>query len=241
MSVRWIKCIPVSLLVCLWGCKWMHARPASVPPSAVWVDNTFVDCSVETQSKANRCTVYKAETGEILADGLFVLNTSRTAAEKSELHYAAYGERGIYLEDSRILLQRSASERDPSNHIIDDRLKILASKGEAEPIHCRDASLEGQADSAAECALRAFAGRKPFYVRYYLQNPDSFRYEGFAGDAHGIVSGVEYSSGRIVVPGGLGKEWELLDGDHTLVIPCPKPITLTKAENGSITCARPVS
>jgi len=67
----------------------MHFRPASVPTSAVWVDNTFVDCSVDTQARANRCTVYKDDTGEILADGLFVLNTTYEGVDKSQLHYAA--------------------------------------------------------------------------------------------------------------------------------------------------------
>jgi hypothetical protein len=230
-----------SIIVCSFGCKGMHTRPTGVPSSAVWVDNTFVYCSVESHSKANRCTVYKDATGEILADGLFVLNTSREAADKSELHYAAFGEKGIYLDDSRILFQREASERDPSNHIIIDRLKSLASRGGTEAIHCSNGNATERSESATECALKAFADRRPFYVRYYVHDLESFSYTGFAGNADGSVYAVVYSSRHIGGTGELGKEWQLLDGDHTLVIPCPKPITLNRVGNGTLTCAHPVS
>src|SRR5580693_5565212 len=109
MRASWSTITGLFLIVCLLGCKGTHSRPASVPSSAVWVDRAFVDCSVERQSSADHCTVYKDDTGEILAEGLFVLKTSHLAAEKSELNYAAFGERGIYLDDLRILVQRTAS------------------------------------------------------------------------------------------------------------------------------------
>jgi len=70
---------------------------------------------------------------------LFVLNSSNEAADKSELRYAAFGEEGIYLEDARILLHRAATRRDPSNRIMDDRLKALASRGRTEAIDCSHA------------------------------------------------------------------------------------------------------
>jgi len=90
MKTGWPQFTLLFLIVCLLGCKEMHSRPGGVPPSAVWADNVFIDCFVETHDKANRCTVYKDTTGEILADGLFVLNSSHRAADKSELHYAAF-------------------------------------------------------------------------------------------------------------------------------------------------------
>jgi hypothetical protein len=236
------KFICAFLFVYLSGCKGTHSRPASVPPSAVWVDNTFVDCSVEPQSRADRCTVYKQDTGEILADGLFVLNSSNEAADKSELHYAAFGDEGIYLEDARILLHRVATHRDPSNRIMDDRLKALASRGRTEAIDCSYVKADEKIDTAGECALKAFAARRPFYVRYYLQGDNSFGYMGFAGDADGMIYGVQYYSRRVPVwIGVLPKEAQLLDGNHTLVMPCPKPITLTKTEDGEVSCIRPVS
>jgi hypothetical protein len=233
-------------MVCLSGCKGKHFRPASVPSSAVWVDNTFVDCSVDTQSRTNRCTVYKADTGEILADGLFVLNSSHFAAEKSELHYIAFGERGIYLEDLRILEQLTASQRDPSHRIIDERLKTIASKGGKDVSDCTNVTTPRRNDASAKCALSAFADRRPFYVRYYLQYPNSFGYMGIAGDADGNVYGVQYSSRHVLW--GTGdvvdippSEGQIFDDDHGYVLPCPKPTILSKAKNGTLTCARPIS
>src|ERR1700722_11208082 len=69
------------LAVTLSGCgDAMHPRPSNVSSAAVWVDHVFIDCSVGTPSNANHCTVYKDGTGEILADGLFTLNSSHFAA-----------------------------------------------------------------------------------------------------------------------------------------------------------------
>jgi hypothetical protein len=164
MRVLRSKLTCLFLIVCLSGCKRMHFRPASVPTSAVWVDNTFVDCSVDSQARANRCTVYKDDTGEILADGLFVLNTTYAGVDKSQLHYAAYGEEGIYLADLKILELQIPSQRDPSHRVIDERLKSLASKGGKEPLDCNKARTTGKADAAADCAFGAIADKRPFYV-----------------------------------------------------------------------------
>lgn len=216
----------------------MPSRPEGVPSSAVWVDNVFIDCSVETQAKANRCTVYKDTTGEILTDGLFVLKSSHRAADKSELRYAAFGERGIYLEDARILLQREASRRDPSNRIIDERLKSIASKGGIEALDCNNATQKS--DASLECALKAFANNQPFYVRFYLQYPDAFRHDGFARDADGNVFEVWFVPGNLEMTGYVPKEAQLLDGNHTIVMPCPKPTRLSNASDGTLSCARPI-
>src|SRR5713226_624837 len=99
-----VNSILISLCACSLGCSGNHPRPASVPVSAVWVDNTFIDCSVEKQSRANRCTVWKDDTGEILADGLFVLNGSHRAADTSELHYVGFGNGVILLADAQTLV-----------------------------------------------------------------------------------------------------------------------------------------
>ena len=232
--------LSISLLVCLQGCSGHPHRPANVPSRAVWVDGTFIDCSVETQSKANRCTVYKDDTGEILADGLFVLNTSHGAADISELHYAAFGNRIIYLEDARTLVQWVASERDPTNRVINDRLKALATHGAGQAIDCRKVATNGKAEELSECAVRAFADRKPFYVRFYRQGINSFGFYGFVGDADGNISEVDYHSTGWMGT-GLPKEAQLLDDNHIVVMPCPKPVTLTKTENGQLTCAKPIT
>jgi hypothetical protein len=117
-----VSAVLVVLLTCLLGCRQQYHRPANVPSSAVWVDGAFIDCSVEQQSKANRCTVYRDRTGEILADGLFVLNTSLREAHSSELRYVAFGNRLIYLADARTLVPWAASERDPVNRVMDETL-----------------------------------------------------------------------------------------------------------------------
>jgi hypothetical protein len=238
MRVCWPRFTLLFSLVSLMGCEGMHSRPEGVPSSAVWVDNVFIDCSVE--AKANRCTVYKDTTGEIQADGLFVLNStsSHRAAEKSELHYAAFGERGIYLEDARILRQREASRRDPSNRIINERLKTVASRGGAEAVDCNNAT--PRSDVPAECALKAFANNQPFYVRFYLQYPDAFRDDGFARDAEGNVYEVWFLPGNMTMTGNIPKEAQLFDGNHTIVMSCPKPIKLAKVANDMLSCARPV-
>lgn len=227
------------LFACLLGCSGTHSRPESVPSSAIWVDNTFVDCSVETQSRANRCTVYKGDRGDVLADGLFVLNTSHMAAEKSELHYAAFGERGIYLDDLRILVQRTASQRDPSHRIIDERLKTLAASGAAPAVDCTNVRVPGRTDAGAECALSAFANKKPFWIRYYEPGTAWYVYSGYASTADGTVYYVFYHHGDWI---GFGdSDGKMMDDNQTFVVKCPKPTILTKTKNGALTCAQPVA
>lgn len=231
------KSIRFCLLICLSGCNRFHFRPNNVPHSAVWVDGTFIECSVETRAKADRCTVYKDDTGEILADGLFLLNTSHAAADKSELKYAAFGNGAIYLSDARKLVPWAPSERDPTRRIINERLRAIAARGGREVIDCHDA--DGRPGAVANCALRALADGKPFYAKYYRQGIDSFGFTGFAGDADGNVYEVDYDSigwTRLTLP----KEAQVPDGNRTFVMPCPKPTSLVKTEVGSLTCSRPV-
>jgi hypothetical protein len=173
----------------------MHPRPANVPSSAVWADNAFIECSIDPQSHSNRCTVFKDETGEILADGLFVLGSSRAAAQKSELHYAGFGTKGIYLQDLKILLELRPAPRDPSNRIIDAELQYLASKGGLTPVNCNSADSSASINVLTDCAINAFAAKRPFYVRYYRQFSHSFGYSAFAGDAVGDVYSVDWDSG----------------------------------------------
>jgi hypothetical protein len=225
-------------MVCLLGCNGTHSRPADVPPYAIWVDNVFVDCSVEKTPNADRCAVYKDDTGEILAEGDFVLKSSHVAAEKSELRYVAFGEQGIYLSDLRILVQRTVSLRDPSHRIIDERLKTLASKGGAVVLDCTNTTRQGKADAATECALSAFAGKRPFWVRYYEPGTAGFAYSGFVGVKDGTVYYVFYSHGEWVQIGE-PQGW-LVDNGQTLVVACPKPTILSKMKNGMLTCAKPV-
>jgi hypothetical protein len=236
MSVYWSKSMCLCLFVFFVGCKGMHSRPSSVPHSAVWVDGTFVDCSADMQSKANRCSVYKDDSGEILAEGLFVLGTTDKGADNSELHFVAFGEQGIYLDDLKILRQRTATDRDPSHRVFDERLKTIASKGGTNALDCGEWTATGDADTVTECALAAFEHKKPFYVRYYEPGNAHFSYNGIASDSDRNFYGAFYSSGRTVWMGGAGKDGQILDGNHTLILPCPKPPALTKTRTGILTC-----
>jgi hypothetical protein len=237
MAIFAARPISFCLLVCLSGCNRFHFRPNNVPRSAVWVDGTFIECSVETRAKADHCTVYKDDSGEILADGLFLLKTSHAAADKSELQYAAFGNGSIYLSDARKLVPWVPSDRDPTRRIINERLSAIAARGREEVTDCDGA--DGKPHAAADCALRAFGDGKPFYAKYFFQGVDSFRFTGFAGDADGNVYEVDYDSAGWMSR-DLPKEAQLLDGKHTFVMPCPKPIYLVKTEAGKLACSRPI-
>jgi hypothetical protein len=237
---RVAKLVSICLSTVLSACGGSHVRPPNVPPSAVRVDNTFIDCSTDPKSVANRCTVYKDGTGDILADGLFSPKNSHTALDKSELQYAAYGDGTIFLQDARVLVLWAASERDPSNLVNTKRLRSVAANGTAEAIDCRKAAVGGSTEKSADCVLRAFAEKRAFYVSYYRQYIASFGFDGLAGDVQGNVYGVEYYSNPRR-NGGWPRASELFDGNHTLVLPCPMPVVLSKTFDGQLTCARPVA
>jgi hypothetical protein len=230
----------VLLTVCVSGCQGMHPRPANVPSSAVWVDNVFIDCATDTRADANHCTVYTDNTGEILADGRFVLGSSHLALEKSDLHYVAFGRRGIYLEDARILVKLVPTRRDPSSRVLDAQLRALAASGGPEtPLNCNSADSTSTGDAITECALKAFVARRPFYVRYYSQMPNSFGYTAFAGDAGGNVYAVEWYSGDEFPPGE--RSGKAFDGGHGLISLCPTPAGLAKMKAGTLVCTLPAS
>jgi hypothetical protein len=237
----------ILLSFCLSACNLSPRRPAGVPASAIYVDHTFVECSFVPKSNANLCTVYKDDTGEILAEALFVLEGTQRAGNQSELHYAGFGHRVIYLKNGRSLVPRDAieaTERDPTNRVIRDRLKDLSGVHAAKAIDCGRVVLPIQlaraTDSPSECALRAFAERKPFYVRFYRDHHVSIRFQGFAGDREGNLYEVDYDDlgwkGAL-----LPKETQLLDGGLTVVMPCPKPSALTRTFDGRLACNRPAA
>ena len=225
------------MLVGVFGCNKMHLRPADVPATAVWVDNTFVDCSVERNLSENRCTVYEDRTGQILTDGFFVLSSSHAAAEKSDLHYVAFGDRGIYLENAGLLVQRVPSARDPSRKTVDSRLRALVIKEGAEPVDCGIHDTVGATGEGANCAIKAFAERVSFYVRYYVQYPNSFGYEGYAGDSDGNLYQLKYYSGHEFGYGDRTGAWR--EGEHISIVECPKPGGLGKMKDGTLFCLVP--
>jgi hypothetical protein len=129
MRACWSTLTCLFLIIGLLSCNGAHPQPANVPSSAVWVDYAFIDCSVESPSKGNHCTVYEDDSGKVLADGLFVLEKYHEGVGKSELQYAAFAHGMIYLQDARILVHVAPSERDPSHRTVIERLEALAMKG----------------------------------------------------------------------------------------------------------------
>jgi hypothetical protein len=220
------------LLTCFISCGDLHRHPANVPSSAVWVDGAFIDCSVEEQSRANRCTVYRENTGEILADGLFVLNTSLREAGTSDLHYVAFGKRVIYLADARKLVPWIPSERDPIKRLLNEKLRALAGGRAGEAIDCQN--IAGP-DGRLECVVRAFADHKPFFARYYVTGFFSPGFQGVAGDANGNAYVVDSSwTGNF-----FEREPERFADNQIVVIPCPQPVTF-RMVGEQLTCAVPV-
>lgn len=223
------------LFACLVGCNGFHVRPENVPRSTIWVDHTFIECTVEAKSKANRCTVYKDDSGEVLAEGLFRLAKYQAAAQPPELRYQAFGDGVIYLQDARVLVQWTASERDPSRGIVSGRLKTLAG---TQAIDCSSVRTPEQTDDSAECAVRAFTAHNAFYVSHYDQYAEWFDLTGVAGDSAGNVYELRYFPGRSSITGPPGKAEQWFDNKHTWVVPCPKPVTLDRTGNGTVICVR---
>jgi hypothetical protein len=71
--------------------------------------------------------------------------------------------------------------------------------------------------------LSSAGHKKPFFASYYWPSIGHFGYEGLAGDYTGTVDGAFYSSGDALRTGRAGKNGQVLDGGHTMVVPCPRP------------------
>lgn len=224
---------------CSSACDSYHHRPNGVSLSAVWVDHVFIDCSVERKWSADRCTVYKDDTGEILADGLWVLDTTGGPADPSTLHYIAYGHGTIYFDDAEFLILTSPSERDPQISL----LRQLATRGNNQVIDCNRIPNNGLNSEVSKCGLKAFTAQQPFYVRYFQAGFDSSLWHALAGDADGNVTEVNYDS-MGWANSRMPKEFQLLDDGHIIVMPCPKPATLLESDGGTpegfeLSCFRP--
>jgi hypothetical protein len=228
------------LAVTLSGCgDAMHPRPSNVSSAAVWVDHVFIDCSVGTPSNANHCTVYKDGTGEILADGLFTLNSSHFAAAKADLRYIAFGKQRIYLENATWLVEEAPTDRDPSNRIVDEELKKLASSGGPEtPINCNRSDSLSTVNAMNECAMKAFIESHPFFVRYNQRMSHSFGYRALAANEFRHIYFVEWYSDDFPFGERAGTQF---DAGRGLVNSCPIPARLVKTYNGELICVDPIA
>jgi len=120
--------------------------------------------------------------------------------------------------------------------LINAKLLSLSGRG-GFALNCGSVGISQNPHSASGCALRAFANKSPFYVRYKLQGIDSEVSAGLAGDSAGNVYFLEYDSMGWET-GALSKGAEVTNGKHIYVEPCPKPVTLRKTRTGRLTCAK---
>lgn len=228
----------IGILFGISGCGYYHPRPKNVPASATRANDVFIDCTVEWRLNANRCTVYKADSGRILADGLFRLISTEAAADSSELKFAAYAKGTIYLADARFLVLVYPSQRDPEMRLIFDTLKNLATHGVGHAIDCTDIPDNGKAAELSKCAMRAFAEHHAFIVRYYRTGIDSVGWHALAGDTNGNVTEVDYDSMGWMAR-NLPTGFEYIDDNHIIIAPCPLPVALAKYSDSSVSCVRP--
>jgi hypothetical protein len=240
MKSRKLILIPLAFCIFPSGCDRFHRRPDNVPSSAVWIDGAFIDCTVAEHSNANRCTVFKEKTGEVLAEGLFVLDSSLGAATKADLRYAGFRDKTILLEDARTLSLSKASDRDPSNRLITERLKSISSIGPGHPVDCGKSATNQPVPAVSDCVIKAFENRKPFYVRYYRPGGVSDYSYGLAGDVAGNVFEVAYNN-KGFNKLGVSKKTKLLADDRLAIMPCPKPVSVIESEEGTVACALPLA
>jgi hypothetical protein len=234
MRVSFVILLTSTLFVCLQSCSRNSHRPANVPPSAVSVDGVFIQCTVDREAGANRCTVYKGSTGEVLESGFFVLSGSGREANSTELRYAAFDGTRIYLADARYLYPVQLENYPMPS--MESRLSVLAGDG---AINCGHVGRNKSARAASDCAIEAFAHMKGFAVYYDLWAIDSARSTGLASDAQGNVYAIDYDS-RPWSSAGLSKEVQLTDGNHIITVPCPKPVRLIKYQDGTLGCIPPI-
>jgi hypothetical protein len=217
------------LVFCFSGCKTAH-RPANVPASAVRVDGVFIDCSVEESSRENRCAVYKEGSGEIQVSGLFALSGAGREAKETDLRFVAFDGTRIWLQDARFLHPVLLQE-----YAVPGMATQLAAFAGSDASNCgRVTRNQKPDDGASDCARRAFADRKAFYVSYDQKASDSGYTVGFAANKEGTLYFVEYlNEGWPPVPPVEGVR---VSNDNRIRFgPCPKPV-LFAAHNGELTC-----
>lgn len=210
------------------GCAQNPNRPFDVPASAAKVDGAFIQCSVETASLANRCTVYKDTTGDVLISGLFVLSGAGREATSADLKYAAFDGTRIYLEDARALYPVLLDE----GSAMQERLRLLAGEG---AIRCGRVGSGRKPEDEFDCARTALTSKKPFYVYYFLQTGNSIVADGFVGDPKGGLYEVRYYNIRIsplVLPQGA----QLSDGGYILTYYCPNSVKVWDSHGGNLPC-----
>jgi hypothetical protein len=141
----------------------------------------------------------------------------------------------VLLANIALLCSTLGSPRlDLTDRLIAAKLLALSSSGGGETIDCGSTSAIKPRNKASLCAETAFRKKKPFHV-LYSDPAESWFYSrssyGLAGDAHGNVYGVLFSS-RGLLHLGMGKNSKVFDGNRIRVTPCIKPVHLSRTEEG---------
>lgn len=224
------------------GCDRFQARLHNVPFSAEWVDGTFIDCEFSEGSKNYRCTVYK-DNGAILADGMFVPSGASGRPWIRQLQYAGYRvnylDRYILLRDGRALWLSEASERDPANRLINDRLKAISSSRGGQAIDCGETTTKRPESQVSECAKTAFRSRRPFRAWYRIADRVPYFSYGLAGDGAGNLFQVVYDM-RGLLNLRLPKKAQISDDNRLGVVACSSPVTLSDGGSGLPGCTQPI-
>ena len=124
-----------------------------------------------------------------------------------------------------------AQSKFASPELLYTRLQKLSG---ANAINCGAVDLKQPSDQATDCAQKAFAANKPFYVSYFVQGKDSQVASALAYNGSKL-SALEFDSmGWDSV--GLKKGDHLTDDGHIMIEPCPRPYAIHKEQSGRLTC-----
>jgi len=115
--------------------------------------------------------------------------------------------------------------------VMDQRLRTLAGNG---AIDCGEVPVDGDPAKASSCAMKASRQHKAFYVRYDARGIDAQLVDGLASNAKNDTYAVIF--GSLGVSSDEAQDATRPDGDHTIVMECPKPTKIRKAKNGKLTC-----
>jgi hypothetical protein len=136
----------------------------------------------------------------------------------------------IWLRDARslhpVLLQEYA---------VPGMATQLAAFAGSDARNCGRVTRNQKPDAASDCARKAFADSKPFYVSYDQKAWDGGYTVGFARDTKGNLYFVEYmNEGWPLQPPSEGVR--VSDDHHIRFGACPKPPALFEVRNGELTC-----
>lgn len=212
------------------GCKAAADRPSNVPISAARIGGVFIDCSVEESSRADRCVVYNEGSGEVQVSGLFELSGAGPEAKQTELRYMAFDGTRIWLQDARSLHPVFLLK-----YAVPGMASQLASLAGTDALNCGRVTRRQRPYVASECASKAFADNKPFYVSYDQNGWGTGYTVGFARDKNGNLSFVEYMN-QGWPPQPPSEAVRVSEDNHIRFGPCPKPQILFKVRNGELTC-----